>query len=160
MNAQEIDRIVFRLTAAWPRPPIPIETLAIWNEHLRPLKFEYGWNALLRLELTKSRQPSLAEFHEAYGAVRPTAEQMRAIEPDDQWDGPEKATENLKVLQDAMLAIRKTLPSDLVGRPMRLARQQYPTGSPALRSGTKTGRSPEFRLLRYDEVYDENGKPR
>lgn len=158
MIAEEVDRIVFRLTAAWPRPPIALETLAVWNEHLRPLRFVTAWDAVMLLERTKARQPSLSEFHEAYRASIPTSEQMLALEgPDDSIDDAAAKEYVGRVLE----RLRASSADEFQRRmPTRRGAVKFLDGSPARRTGTKTSSSRDFSALRYDQVYDENGKPK
>lgn len=66
MKPDERDRVMVRLLAAWPRPPLPDSTQLIWNEHLDELDADRALKALKALELESRHRPSLSDFHEAY----------------------------------------------------------------------------------------------
>ena len=78
MDNAAFERVMARLTSAFPRPTIPVPTLAVWSEHFDKLDFDTAWEAVLLLERTKVRLPALADFHEAYQEVR-AAKPSRAV---------------------------------------------------------------------------------
>lgn len=72
MNPHERDEFLARMTAVWPGGrALSVPTLAIWHEHLERSDAETARIALGILERTKTRQPSLADYHEAYTEARP-----------------------------------------------------------------------------------------
>lgn len=80
MKPEERDRILARLLAAWPRPPMPDSQLLIWNEHFDKLDAGAAMAALHKLEMESRHRPSLADFHESY-ALQRRGHSDRALPP-------------------------------------------------------------------------------
>jgi hypothetical protein len=70
MELQERDRVLMRLLAVWPTPKMPDPTMAVWVEHISKMRYEQASEAVAKLEKTSKHRPSLADFHEAYDALR------------------------------------------------------------------------------------------
>lgn len=73
MNGDEIGKVIARLTACFPRPPMDPPTIGVWADHLAPKVFETSVAACRILERTHKRLPALADFLEAYDEARHTA---------------------------------------------------------------------------------------
>lgn len=81
MMTQDAGKVIGRLTACFPRPPMDTAQAAIWLEHLEPKVYETAVAACKILERTAKRLPSLAEFLEAYDAARHTAGERSLPKP-------------------------------------------------------------------------------
>lgn len=80
MTPDERDRIMARLVATWPTPPMAESQAVVWNEHLDPMVFGAALRALSYLEKNSRRRPAISDFHEAY-AAQPRAHGTNEVMP-------------------------------------------------------------------------------
>lgn len=70
MQTGDAGKVIARITACWPRPPMDAAQIGIWVEHLERLDFDVAIKTCKISEQQLKRLPSFAEWREIYDEAR------------------------------------------------------------------------------------------
>lgn len=94
MNADEADRVLASLSAAWPTMDISAATAMTWYDHLADIPVECGAEAARQIVASDRWFPSLARFREVALAERRRTEHANARDrglPEPEWTDADRA---------------------------------------------------------------------
>lgn len=82
MRTEDAGKVIARVGACWPRPPMDAAHIGVWVEHLEKRELDVALAACRMLERTEKHRPSVAEFLEAYDAARHSTPNRLLGKPD------------------------------------------------------------------------------